>query len=380
MERTKDLKRDSRIELVRIIATLMILFHHIIQHSGDSLNVLIKNSISGNQIISVILGSWGQLGVTLFIIISSWFFAGNPNQEKSGGRVHFLNIVRLVIHTWFICIAEMAVGYCLGIDIPKEVIIKEIVTPVYPEQYWFVTTYIVFYLTIPFVRTGISFFSRERLRSICIMLWIFVPIYNVIYRNVGGDLAYFYTVFFTTYYLKHDKQSLDQFEKMSKKILGCLFLVNFVLTELFCYLGSKESSVFFKIVNKFIDCDNILIFIMAFCIFCIFAKMPCFEIKWINTMAKASLGTYLITENYMIKGTFRISFWDEMFNIYAFYYNSTTIKFVIGVLGVVLIVYALCILIELVLAQIENSIYKKCTFLSSVCDSFDAFFYSKTSK
>ena len=83
MEKNK--KRDSRLEFIRIVATLMILFHHIIQHSGQDLNSLIKSPVSTNQFISVILGSWGQLGVTIFVILTSWFLTDirvNVTREK----------------------------------------------------------------------------------------------------------------------------------------------------------------------------------------------------------------------------------------------------------------------------------------------------------
>ncbi len=65
--------RDSRIELLRIIAAIMILFHHIVQHSAPTLNGLIQSPLSSSQIIATIFGNGGQLGVSIFIIITSWF-------------------------------------------------------------------------------------------------------------------------------------------------------------------------------------------------------------------------------------------------------------------------------------------------------------------
>ena len=81
--------RDSRIELLRIVAAIMILSHHIVQHSGNEMGQLIASPLSVNQFISAAFGSWGQLGVTIFIIISSWFLA-----ESGGGAIqeHFTHI------------------------------------------------------------------------------------------------------------------------------------------------------------------------------------------------------------------------------------------------------------------------------------------------
>ena len=80
--RTKQDQRDSRIELMRIIAAFLVLAHHAIQHGGNELNSLIQSPISLNQAYSTIIGSWGQLGVTLFVLISCWFMT------DTGGGVY----------------------------------------------------------------------------------------------------------------------------------------------------------------------------------------------------------------------------------------------------------------------------------------------------
>ena len=72
--------RDSRIELLRIISSLMILSHHAIQHGGEGIYSFIHTHPSLNQLYSVAIGSWGQLGVSVFIIITAWY-----SVDKMGG-------------------------------------------------------------------------------------------------------------------------------------------------------------------------------------------------------------------------------------------------------------------------------------------------------
>ena len=76
--------RDSRIELLRIISALLILCHHAIQHGGIVSKEFIQSNVSVNQLWSTLIGSWGQLGVTVFIIIASWFSLEN---SVGGGTV-----------------------------------------------------------------------------------------------------------------------------------------------------------------------------------------------------------------------------------------------------------------------------------------------------
>ena len=262
-----------------------------------------------------------------------------------------------------------------GITIPLRLFIKEIVTPVSPEQYWFVTTYIVFYLTIPFVQKFILSISMDTLRNYCIIMWLFVPIYNFFYKNVGGDLAYFYTIYITTYYLKHDEYLYKVVKKNAKKMLSTLVAVNILGVEILCYLGSKLNASFFTIVNKFIECDNIMVFFMAFCIMSIVLEMQYFESDLINFVAKASLGTYIITENYLVKGDLGASIWDYAFGIYRAYEKLDFVNYSIQIMLTAMIVYGVCITYEAIVKRIEDLAFNKCNFINDICTKIDLFLH-----
>ena len=69
--------RDSRIELLRIVSIILIILFHITLYSGFS---IVKDNLSFNYILHVMLGIFGKVGVVLFVAITSWFYV-----DKKGG-------------------------------------------------------------------------------------------------------------------------------------------------------------------------------------------------------------------------------------------------------------------------------------------------------
>lgn len=67
------LKRSLNFELLRILAMLMIVASHATQHSGSGDWALISGKFSLNVFATYLFGTYGQTGVILFVIISSWF-------------------------------------------------------------------------------------------------------------------------------------------------------------------------------------------------------------------------------------------------------------------------------------------------------------------
>lgn len=61
--------RDSNIELLRIIAMCLIIFHHMALNTG----IVDGYSINGNMIFGIIGGIGGKIGVVIFILITGYF-------------------------------------------------------------------------------------------------------------------------------------------------------------------------------------------------------------------------------------------------------------------------------------------------------------------
>ena len=66
--------RDSRFELLRILAMLMILMQHPLERCFPvDWGFIEAAPFSANYVGASLLTVWGQLGVMLFVMISAWF-------------------------------------------------------------------------------------------------------------------------------------------------------------------------------------------------------------------------------------------------------------------------------------------------------------------
>ena len=65
-------RRDSNIELFRIITMLLIVAHHYVVNSG-LLEVMSAKPLSGKSIFLFVLGAWGKIGINCFVFITGYF-------------------------------------------------------------------------------------------------------------------------------------------------------------------------------------------------------------------------------------------------------------------------------------------------------------------
>ena len=81
-------RRESSLELMRIIAMLMVCaFHWQLHGVNDGIT---RAPLSANQFVSFLFGSWGILGVNLFFLLSFYFMV---DEEK----VNYKKIVGLIV-------------------------------------------------------------------------------------------------------------------------------------------------------------------------------------------------------------------------------------------------------------------------------------------
>lgn len=346
--------RDSRIELLRILSAFLILSHHAIQHGGEDTNALMQAPLSVNQMWSSLVGSWGQLGVTIFVILTCWFFLN----KRGGYGVKPSKAVDIAVATWIYGVVILLIVLVFKQTVPYGVIIKNLLTPFYPNGYWFITTYIAFYLSLPILGKLLFALSKKQLKYLLFIGSLLIPIYNFIFSGaIGGTLFYFYYIFFVVGFIK---QYDDCFIRKHNKVLFVVTtVVIFVLIEL-CALTSELTGVnaLLGMINKIHDSRNILTVIQALSLFFIFLGLKPRKSLVINEIAKTALGTYLITENIVIRGeSNQVSIlWNGIFH---FAEMSKSRLFIPYSIGVIVLVFTCSVIIEYIRMYIVKKIKLK---------------------
>lgn len=99
---TQRKQRNSSIELLRIIAMVMIVAHHYVDHSTTFVSAL--PPFSGEEYFYLCMRSLGKLGVMLFFSISAWYLCmeRHPTARKGLKRAWLLER-GIVLQAWSSC-------------------------------------------------------------------------------------------------------------------------------------------------------------------------------------------------------------------------------------------------------------------------------------
>ena len=82
-------KRDSNIELYRIITMFFIVAHHYVVNSGLTLEggPVFSDPFSWRSIFLVLFGAWGKVGINCFVLITGYFMVNSNITAKKFAKL-----------------------------------------------------------------------------------------------------------------------------------------------------------------------------------------------------------------------------------------------------------------------------------------------------
>lgn len=274
-------KRSSNIELLRVFSMILIIMNHYCSTIPLSSEVI--NTHKFNHLLKCALGSWGDLGVNLFIIISIWFLC------DVNAKFNLWKLVQIVLETSFYYVSWFVLaGKVLNIQEFSIVgLFKASLAP-FLGTYWFVTAYICFYLVMPLLNKLVSNLSSEQLKYSVLMLTISIIFFFMIQGANAeyGVIGVWSYVFLLISYLKREP------ENFFRKYSGCLT----ILLYTFIVIGGYVSEVtgLLRVNGMLLNKHSIFIILLAVSIFYCFEKRPKFTSKMINIMASSTFGVYIL--------------------------------------------------------------------------------------
>ncbi len=357
--------RESKFELLRIFSMLMIIFQHALERSIPDWGML-KGAFSFNYCVVVLIGIWGQLGVMIFVMISSWFMV-----DKQGIRMK--KVIDLLLEVMTFCIGMLLI---FSIVYPKSIniklIVKELATPAY-KQYWFITTFLAFYLIMPLLQKLVSSLSNIALRNTCIVLTLLIPIYNYLFVNVGDTLADFSYIFIMTAYLKRNPDNWFKRNHRMLLLILPLISVSLILFKLFAehYLGEALLLRMFTMLRG----RTFLLFLGCVGIFYTFENMKSIHSSGINLIGSTMFGVYLIHENILLRGETNGAslLWNKLIPI-GQSFKSGGVMFSVHYIISVLAIFGICILIKLLHKFTIEKIYTTNQGLIQLGNKLDLFY------
>lgn len=367
-----DLKpgKDLQVEVLRIVAMLMIVACHMVIHLNVSerrFNMELLPKPGFKSAIRFLIVQYGQVGVSLFFIISGYFLC----KKVFNYRRIFAAWAQMFLYC-IIILASIFIANCFGIlpeNLSNLLRGKDLfytvlwnVTPFTYRSYWFMSSYLIMLMFMPFINILINNMNKRNHAMLLVLLACIslIPLYfgrnytwnDIIYAIFGYLVGAFISVYRNE--LKEYKTNL---------LLASVVLLTLIML-VFNYFASSGSK-FARILTwdqQVHGGIGILPIAIATCIFIVIhridmTKIQGFSRKIILKVSKATFGVYLIHEHMFIF----IAMWTFVAWILPAVSSSVAIAiiYVITLLCVYAVISAVAIILDLLVKPLSNKIALK---------------------
>lgn len=265
-------RRNSSIELLRIICVFGIIFMHTIAYGGDELS-------TGNRYLLIFVNCFTNLGVTCFMLISGYF----------GVKFNLEKLIKLDLMIIFYSVLHLIIRLALGVEIGG-IDVLSTAFPILSNQYWYMTAYFIIVILSEHINRIPEILSKKAfLRVLLILLFLFTVVPTFLHFDIlkteGKNVVYMTVVYLIGRYIRiYDKRKYK-----NSRVAGLLML-NILLTcvlEMVMYTVTGHYSMFYRDCSIFTLCSSILLFT-------IFRNLS-FENKVINKLAGCVLAVYVFS-------------------------------------------------------------------------------------
>ena len=154
-------QRQSNIELLRIVAMLMIIAHHVAVHSGFAFP---SGSISFNRLWIQFIQMGGKIGVNIFVLISGYFLVRADGVKTNKVIKLWLQIFTYSIITFFVIVFVSPQSFSIRALIENAL-------PITYYKWWFVSAYFVLYLLSPYINKLLNSLDKKSYQRLLVLLF-----------------------------------------------------------------------------------------------------------------------------------------------------------------------------------------------------------------
>lgn len=324
-------KRQSNIELLRIIAMIMIVAHHIAVHSDFTFSA---QDISINSLWIRLIELGGKIGVNIFVLISGFFMISSTKENH-----------KKTVKLWLQIFSYSALFFLFAIfALEQDFGVKSLIKSIFPITYstwWFASAYFVLYLLSPYINRlaqSLNKKSYARLLLILFFCWSLVPTFLTVSWQSNSLLWFVFLYLLAGYIRLH--LDINKF-KSSKCIICALAIMLLIyLSSVVLKILAMRFSIFEAYTTYFYSMEKLPALFASLFLFVGFLNLKMGYSSIVNIISSATFGVYLIHDNAYIRN----ALWVDLFKNQA--YQSSAFLVPYTILQLVL-VFAVCTVIEL---------------------------------
>lgn len=326
-------KRESNLELFRIIAMLSIVAHHYVVNSGV-LEQMEVDTINAKSVFYWLFGMWGKTGINCFVLITGWFMCRSQITLRKFLKL-YLEIIFYCLLFYIIFIITGYIKFSL-----KDFFFS--VFPIHGMNNSFVSSFLVFYLFIPFLNIlvhNMSFRQHSLLLLLCVFGYTFmgsIPWFHVSFNYV----SWFSVLFLIASYFRLYCENLLVFKNLKWGWWSILFvLISSCSVIVILLTGKKQELMPYYFVS---DSNKVLALTTSLCLFMFFKNLTLSYHKWINVVASTTFGVFLIHTNSV---AMRQWLWQDVVDVKGHYMSDSFLWYSICV---VFVIFIICMIMDLV--------------------------------
>lgn len=348
-------KRDSNLDLLRIISMLLIIFLHSIDHSG----VLEQASVHGGGTYVYVQFAYAlcQVCVNCYVMLSGYYLVNS--------EFHIQKPVALWMDVVFYSVVLRMLFMITGQHAFSVASLLSCFVPVLTGRYWFITIYIGLYLIFPFLNKLIHAMNKKEHTLLNICLFVLFSLSISIYpsfagMNSGGGwgLAWFVVLYllaawFRLYYTpKHNPVVL----------LAVFFGLPILMSVGQVCANATGIGVFQSIISNWYRYDSAPVYFMTVALFTAFLNIHIKSGRMgrlISCVAPLTLGVYLIHAHADVSPWL----WETL-NLPRYMDKAW---FPLLQLGCVIAIFLVCIAVD-ALRKATAGRLENCSMIRNVCD------------
>lgn len=365
-EKSMQDKRQSNIELLRIVAMILIVAHHFSVHGGFEFPA---SSVTVNKLWIQFIQIGGKIGVNIFVLISGYFLIDAKNVKIS-------KILKLWLRIFTYSVILFLVFVLTGVE-PfqiREVIIR--IFPVTLSHWWFPSTYFVLYLLSPYLNKLLKSLDKNAYQKLIVLTtvcWCIIPtFFESSYQS--NNLIWFMYLYAVAGYIKLHITNINISNKKCIIIALILTALTFLVTVGLDFIGIKVP-IAIKYTTYLYGMQTLPIMLISLFMFLGFLKTDIKYSKAVNTLASTTFGVYLIHDD----GFMSKFLWHSIFKNATFSNSAFLIPYSIAV---IIAVFLGCALIEFLRMRFIEKHYTKLVdrISDNISKYIDKFFSLKAFK
>ena len=327
-------KRDSNIELLRILAMFMIVAYHSVTNTiMNDINLLRLGTII-NKITISFLYPCGRIGVMLFFMITGYFLAYKKQRNCN------IVIIKTSLYSFITIVLFLFLYYVIHIKLMfygNKITLLQFFLPISSGVFWFPTSYIFLIFLLPTINQFL-----EQLTKIKFLIFLFCfgfvsyglgKILNVSYIRIYEAVFYYSCGVFYRFFKNEQRHKI-------LNLLAFIVFYGFSVCLSYLYIDFLINDVRFKSIIPLIM-NSLIVPLTCFPIFSLFLSLSIGQNSVINRIAASTFSVYLLHGS-----IFQRAIWEQIFNIKEKYLVTV---FPLIILEASILVFVVSVLIDFLL-------------------------------